>query len=338
MAQPVSIILTGDVMLGRGVNAYLLRSGSVYPWGNTLSTLSAGDLTIINLECVIARGGKPWSRWPKVFHFHADPIAIESLKLAGIDCVALANNHALDFEEEALREMLNLLDKSKIKHTGAGLNVTEAMQPALMGASGLKVAVVNFTDNEPGWAAAANRPGTNYIQVSLAEESLKVVKESIKQSRSAGADLVIFSIHWGPNMSERPSLLFQQFAHAVMDAGVDVFHGHSAHVFQGIEIYRGKPIIYDAGDFVDDYAVDPVLRNDRGLLFRLLVRERRVEEIELIPVLISNCQVNLATATHRNAVAERIRSLSAEMGTAVHSSEERLWIEANALRGRAQRA
>ncbi|HLA11899.1 MAG TPA: CapA family protein [Pyrinomonadaceae bacterium] len=336
MAQPTTIILAGDVMLGRGVNSYLLRAGPAYPWGNTHPTLSAADLTIINLECVIARGGRPWSRWPKVFHFKADPIAITSLHLAGIDCVTLANNHVLDFEEEALTEMLALLENAKIKHPGAGPNLNEAMQPAVLETSGLKVAVVAFTDNEPGWAASANKAGTNYIEVSLAEESLNVVKESIIKSRMAGADLVIFSIHWGPNMAERPSPLFQQFAHAVIDAGADVLHGHSAHIFQGIEIYGGKPIIYDAGDFVDDYSVDPVLRNDFGLLFRLLVEEKQVKHLELLPVFISKCQVNVAVGSHRLAILERITNLSREMGTTISSSAQRLWVDCALSRGHAQ--
>ena len=327
MDEPLSIVLTGDVMLGRGVNSYLLRSGPAYPWGNTLNVLCGADATIINLECVIAGVGKPWSRWPKVFHFQADPIGIKSLEIAGIDCVVLANNHVLDYEEEALKEMLVLLDKSKVKHTGAGTSIEQARQPALLEARDLKVAVVAFTDNEPGWAATATTPGTNYIQVSLAKQSLKVVEESITQSRAAGADLVIFSIHWGPNMVERPSPLFQEFAHAVMDAGVDVFHGHSAHVFQGIEIYHGKPIIYDAGDFVDDYSVDSVLRNDWGLLFRLPVEEKQVKRLDLHPIFISKCQVNLATGSHHQAIVDRISSLSGEMGTVVHSSKERLWID-----------
>jgi poly-gamma-glutamate synthesis protein (capsule biosynthesis protein) len=129
MSQRVSIVLTGDVMLGRGVNSYLLRSGPAYPWGNVLPSLKTADITIINLECVIARGGNPWSRWPKVFHFQADPIAIRSLEMAGIDCVTLANNHVLDFEEPAFTEMLGLLDTAKIKHAGAGLNLNEACNP-----------------------------------------------------------------------------------------------------------------------------------------------------------------------------------------------------------------
>jgi poly-gamma-glutamate synthesis protein (capsule biosynthesis protein) len=49
--------------------------------------------------------------------------------------------------------------------------------------------------------------------------------------------------------------------------GVDLIHGHSAHIFQGIEVHRGKPILYDTGDALDDYAVDPVLRKDRSFVF-----------------------------------------------------------------------
>jgi len=322
----VSIILTGDVMLGRGVNNYLMRYGPTYPWGNMRPTLSGGNLTIANLECVIASGGKPWARWPKVFHFRADPIGITSLKLAGIDCVSLANNHVLDFEEPAMTEMLGLLDNAEIKHAGAGLNLNEAMQPAMLEAHGLRVAVVAFTDNEPGWAATATTAGTNYIQISTAEKTLKSVRETINRSRAAGADVVIFSIHWGANMVERPSPEFKEFAHAVMDASADVFHGHSAHLFQGIEIWHGKPIIYDAGDFVDDYSVDPVLRNDLGLIFRLLVEEKRVKYMQLLPVVISNCEVNLATGSHRAAIIQRISALSADLGTVVRSTDDRLWV------------
>jgi poly-gamma-glutamate synthesis protein (capsule biosynthesis protein) len=314
-------------MLGRLVNAKLQRFGPAYPWGEMLPHLRSADLAIINLECVIASNGQPWSHWPKVFHFRADPLAISSLQQTGIDGVALANNHTLDYEEEALLEMLALLKQSGIVYAGAGRNREEAIRPAVLETHGLKVGLLAFTDNEPGWGATETTPGTNWIEVSLSESSLKPVRESITSAREAGAELVIFSIHWGPNMVERPSRLFRQFAHAVVDARADIFHGHSAHLFQGIEIYQGKPIIYDAGDFVDDYAVDAKLRNDQGLLFRLQVEEKAVKQIELIPTLIANCQVNLAAGSTRQAIDERIRALSAEMGTTVHDKDERLWIE-----------
>jgi poly-gamma-glutamate capsule biosynthesis protein CapA/YwtB (metallophosphatase superfamily) len=88
------------------------------------------------------------------------------------------------------------------------------------------------------------------------------VEHSIQPARATGADLVVFSIHWGPNMRQAPPDEFKQFARAVLDAGADIFHGHSAHIFQGIEIYKGKPILYDIGDLIDDYYVDIVNKND----------------------------------------------------------------------------
>src|SRR5205823_902414 len=155
---------------------------------------------------------------------------------------SLANNHVLDYEEEALLEMLGLLEQGGIAYAGAGRYDAEARRPALLEARGLRVGVVAFTDNEPGWAATPTTPGTNWISITLEEQSLAPVREGISRARVEGAELVIVSMHWGPNMVQHPSPLFRAFAHAVMDAGADIFHGHSAHIFQGIEIYQGRPI------------------------------------------------------------------------------------------------
>jgi poly-gamma-glutamate synthesis protein (capsule biosynthesis protein) len=330
MNRPVTLALTGDVMLGRAVDETLQRLGPTHPWGDLQPLLNEVDLTIVNLECVIARGGEPWSRWPKAFHFRADPVAVKALQWAGVDCVTLANNHVLDYEEEALLEMLDLLQQGEIAFAGAGHNLAEARRPALLEALGLRVGIIAFTDNEPGWAAQSAVPGTNYIPITLDEQALGPVRESIALARAAGADLVVFTIHWGPNMVQRPSLLFRQFARAVIDAGAGLFFGHSAHIFQGIELYKGCPIIYDAGDFVDDYVVDAELRNDWGLLFRLEVDGSGVRRIELIPTVVRHRQVNRATEPEREAIAERVEGLSAELGTTILHQAERLWIEARA--------
>jgi poly-gamma-glutamate synthesis protein (capsule biosynthesis protein) len=326
MIRPVTLALTGDVMLGRKVDEALRHCGPTHPWGNLLPLLSEADLTVVNLECVIARAGNPWSRWLKVFHFRADPIAITALQHAGVDCVTLANNHVLDFEEDALLEMLRLLRQGRIAFTGAGRDLEEARRPALLEVRGLRVGILAFTDNEPGWAAQPTIPGTNYIPITREERTLKTVGDSIALARAAGADLVIFTIHWGPNMVRRPAPHFRRFARSVIDAGADVFFGHSAHVFQGIELHRGRPIIYDAGDFVDDYAVDPELRNDWGLLFRLEADRAGVGRIDLTPVVISHRQVNRAEGFERDAIAERITALSTEMETTVFCEDDRLWV------------
>ncbi|HET9493592.1 MAG TPA: CapA family protein, partial [Chloroflexia bacterium] len=251
--------------------------------------------------------------------------------LAGFDAVLLANNHVLDYDVEALLEMLERLERAGTPYTGAGRNLQEASRPVVLHVRGLTVGLVAFTDNEPGWAATILAPGTNWIPVTLEERTLGPVRASVARAREAGAQLVIFSIHWGPNMVQRPSGLFRRFARAVIDAGADVFLGHSAHLFQGIEIYRDRPVIYDAGDFVDDYAVDPDVRNDRGLLFLLRVRhnpegvEARppgagsawVEAIDLLPVHIARCQVNLAGEQDARAIVAKMTTLCAEMGTRV---------------------
>jgi poly-gamma-glutamate capsule biosynthesis protein CapA/YwtB (metallophosphatase superfamily) len=330
MNRPATLAMAGDVMLGRGVDESLRTFGPAHPWGDLRPWLEEADLTVVNLECVIARGGRPWSRWPKVFHFRADPVAVEALRQAGVDCVTLANNHVLDYEEEALLEMLDLLHQGGIAFTGAGRDLEEARRPALLSARGVRVGVVAFTDNEPGWAARSGVPGTNYLPIAHEEQALSPVRDSIARARAAGADLVVFTIHWGPNMVERPTPRFRRFARAVIDLGADVFFGHSAHVFQGIEIHGGRPIIYDAGDFVDDYRVHPELHNDWGLLFHLEADRTGVRRIGLIPAVIRHRQVNRAVGLDHQAIVDRIEVLSAEMGTRIHHEGERLWIEAPA--------
>ncbi|MBI2953035.1 MAG: CapA family protein [Chloroflexi bacterium] len=317
-ATPLTLAVTGDVMLGRLMNEVIHRRGPFYPWGNTIGLLKNADLTLANLECVIASSGKPWTRTPKVFHFKADPEAIRVLEVAGTDYVSLANNHTLDFEEDALLEMLDRLAAAHIAHAGAGRNLKEAERPAWLTAKGRKIAVFSFTDNEPDWAATDRAPGINFVPISIAARQFTRLRKSIRLAREGGADLVIASAHWGPNMRERPTPSFVAFTHALMDAGVDIFHGHSAHILQGIEIYKGKPILYDTGDFVDDYAVDPFLRNDQSALFRLEVSNAaRIDHIDIFPVLIENFQVNLAEGDDFQAIADRIRHLCREMGTDV---------------------
>ena len=325
-AQPtISIALAGDTMLGRVVDEVASREGPDWPWGDLREALAGADLTILNLECAIAAGGSPWSLTPKVFHFRAGPWAVEALRRAGVDAVCLANNHVLDYGYSALAETLDRLDAAGIAHAGAGSDRDAAERPAVLAARGVRVALVSATDNEPVWAAGARQAGTNYVEIATDPTTFGRVAATIARARAA-ADLVVFANHWGPNMRERPPAEFREFARAVLDAGADIYFGHSAHVFQGVEVYRGKPLIYDAGDFVDDYAVDPVLRNDRGLLFLLTADAAGVRRLEMLPTRIDFCQVNRATGADRAAIARRIALLSAELGTTVRDDGERLTI------------
>jgi poly-gamma-glutamate synthesis protein (capsule biosynthesis protein) len=324
-SQEAVLALAGDVMLGRGAGEQVLRKGPAYPWGDTRDALRSAGAAIINLECVIASGGEPWSRWPKEFHFRSSPLAIRRLQLAGIDCVTLANNHVFDYEVDAFFEMQPLLEAGGIAFTGAGRNLAEAARPALLDIDGLKIGVVAFTDNEEGWGATSDSCGTNWIPI--VPEAVAVVRSAIRNAREHGAQFVVVSIHWGPNMALRPPDDFRHFARLCIAAGADLWFGHSAHLFQGIEIIDGHPVIYDAGDFVDDYAVDPKLRNDWGLLFRAHLVGSEVRELELIPTLIENCQVNFACGTTRQQIAARASQLCSEFATPIQERHGSLFID-----------
>lgn len=331
----VTIALTGDVMLGRGVNEELRKMRPEEPWCDVLPLMLGGnghrevDLRIINLECALTTRLQPWTRTSKVFHFRADPSAVSVLQAARIDACSLANNHTLDYEEEGLLDTLRHLESAGIQHAGAGKDERDAARPAILraGQEGTRVGLVAVTDNELPFAAGAHRPGTHYLPVSMETEVLRHVEEAVGMARAGGAEIVIFSNHWSPNMVMRPSRLFQEFAHAVIDRGADLYYGHSAHLFQGVEIYRGKPILYDTGDFIDDYAVDPVLRNDWSFLFVATLERGTFQRLEMHPVVLSYARVSRAAGSEREAIQERMECLSAELGTPLRRAEQHLVME-----------
>jgi poly-gamma-glutamate synthesis protein (capsule biosynthesis protein) len=318
-------------MLGRLVNDRLKDMQPEDVWGDVLPHLAQADLRIVNLECALTTHLRPWTRTEKMFHFRADPEAVQVLQAAHIDACTLANNHILDYEEQGLRDTLRVLDASGIRHAGAGANAAEAAAPAIIevqGASPCRVALLSYTDNEPDFAATTKHPGTNYLEVSLNDATMARIANSITQAREQGADLVVFSNHWGPNFVEHPSAEFRSFARRVIELGADIYHGHSAHICQGIEIYQGKPILHDTGNFIDDYAVHPLLRNDRSCLFKVMFEHGKLSRIELLPVSLSVARVALARGKEFEAICARMEMLCTEFGTRLMHQNDRLIYEA----------
>jgi poly-gamma-glutamate capsule biosynthesis protein CapA/YwtB (metallophosphatase superfamily) len=317
MAHPFTLALAGDVMLGRLVDETIATRGFAYPWGDLLPVLHGADRVLINLECVLTARTERW-REPdgsyKAFYFRADPAVVETLRQGRVAFAGLANNHSGDFGLEGLLDTLRILDEAGILHAGAGHTLAEARRPASLAVDDSRIAVVACADYPRAWAATPTSPGINYLPVSVDPADFAAVEEALAAARRE-ADLLIFSIHWGPNMRARPTAEFRRFARRVIEAGADVFWGHSAHVPQGIEVYQGRPILYDTGDFVDDYAVDEELRNDLSALFLLRVRPPAVEGLELLPVHIGRMQVNLARGADRDWIVRRLTELSAEFGT-----------------------
>ena len=315
MERPLTLALAGDIMLGRMVDATIAKRGFAYPWGDVLPVRERADLFLANLECALtASSGRWFDGREKAFYFRADPSVVETLRLGRVDFVSLANNHAGDYGHEGLLETVRTLDAAGIAHAGAGATTRAAAAPAYLTSHGRRVGVVAFADHPREWAATDQSPGINYTTVDVAAGAFAAVQDAVGEARR-NADVVILSIHWGPNMRARPTRAFQAFARRVIDAGADIFWGHSAHVVQGIELWGDGVILYDSGDFIDDYAVDAALRNDLSALFLVHITPTGTMDVELLPVQIDNMQVNTARGLAREVFVRQFATLCAEMGT-----------------------
>jgi poly-gamma-glutamate synthesis protein (capsule biosynthesis protein) len=302
------------------------EAGFAYPWGDVLPAIQRSDRFLINLECALTDRTERWRNGShKPFYFRADPRVVETLRIARVDFAALANNHAADFGMTGLLDTVRHLDAAGIAHAGAGANLAAAAAPAFLPVREWRIGIVAFADHPAVWAADETSPGINYAPVSLTADRFASIAHALTRIRRQ-AHLVIFCMHWGPNMRLRPPLPFRDFARRVIDCGADVFWGHSAHVVQGVEIWRGKPILYDTGDFVDDYAVDPALRNDLSGLFLLHAQPPVITRIDVVPVAIGQCQVNLARGADRDRFSEQFAMLCAELGAGVLVSDGTLTI------------
>lgn len=308
------LALGGDLMLGRLVAERLKGMAPEQVWGGLLPLLRSADALAVNLECVIATGGTPWQPARKAFHFRSGPEAIGVLQAGGVSLVSLANNHVLDYGQDALVECLERLERAAVPYAGAGRDEREARRPALAPLRGLTLGMVAFTDNEPAWAAGPARPGVSHVPIDPDHPSFALVEQALTEARR-GADLLLASFHWGPNMVRRPPPRFRTYAQRVIEAGADIFHGHSSHLFQGVARHRGGLILYDCGDLVDDYAVDPWERNDLQFLFLVEGSGTRLERLRMQPLRLTVARVDPASGWETRWLQARMLELCAELGT-----------------------
>lgn len=310
----VAIGLLGDVMLGRMVAEALGRRAPESVWSAELRELAASlDLVLCNLECCISARGAPTTVVKgKPFFFRGPPAAIDALRAINTGAVSLANNHALDFGPDALGDTLDLLAGADIAAAGAGLGVEDARRPAIVSAGGLTVGLVAVTDHPREYAAWPGRWGVAYAR--LGEKPPEWLLEEIGTARRQ-CDLLIVFPHWGPNMTAAPSDAQRRAAALLLDAGADLVAGHSAHVFHGVG-WHGRPIIFDLGDALDDYRVDPELRNDLGLM-AIWRPDGGGPELELLGLGLDHCHTRLVGGAEAEWVAGRLERACGELGTVV---------------------
>jgi len=320
----VRIALAGDTMLGRGV-AEQLRAN---PAGSLVSpeiveVTREADLVLLNLECCISDRGQRWPDPMKAFFFRAPPAAVETLTMLGTTCVTLGNNHALDYGTEALQDTFAHLDAAGIAWVGAGPDLARARAPVVFEASGIRIAVVGVTDHPAAFAALEDRPGVAYADLRSEVPPWLTAAAGAARSPASGADVVVLLPHWGPNMVPKPVDHVRRAARTLIKAGVTMVAGHSAHVFHGV----AGPVLYDLGDFLDDYATNPVLRNDLGLLFVVTLDSTGPRQLEAIPLALDYCHTRLAEGEEAAWVRNRFRRACEALGTAVRERSGRLVVD-----------
>ena len=361
-SKTITIFMAGDVMTGRGIDQVLphpndplihepyLRSakgyvdlaetanGAIkrpvsfpYIWGDALKELNrlAPDVRIINLETSVTGSDDYWRG--KGIHYRMHPDNMPAITSARIDAAALANNHVLDWGYSGLSETLKSLKMANLKYSGAGENLSEAEAPAVIKVEGKgRVILFSYGLGTSGisseWPALEDRPGVNLLQ-DLSDGTVRHIREKVRGVRREG-DIVVVSIHWGGNWGYDIPEEQTEFARKLIDkAGVDVVHGHSSHHAKGIEVYRDRPIIYGAGDFINDYEGIrgyEEYRDDLALMYfaTLDPSTGRMVSLRMTPMQIRNFRLNRASAKDAKWLRDVLNREGEKFNTSVELNDD----------------
>jgi poly-gamma-glutamate capsule biosynthesis protein CapA/YwtB (metallophosphatase superfamily) len=148
------------------------------------------------------------------------------------------------------------LKRAGLKTVGAGRNLDEARNPVIIPlTSGGRVIVCAFGVEDSGiprdWAAQSDRAGIDLLP-DLSEKTAATIVDRVGRVKGS-RDITVASIHWGSNWGYDVPHEHEQFAHSLVEGGIDIVHGHSSHHPRPIEVYRNRLILYGCGDFIDDY-------------------------------------------------------------------------------------
>lgn len=359
--SPLLLFLCGDVMTGRGIDQILrhpsgpvlyehwVRDAGVYVelaealngpiprpvdgryiWGDALEELArrGPDVRIVNLETAVTHCGEHWP--DKGINYRMHPDNASCLAEADIDVCVLANNHVLDWGYSGLAETLETLRELGIRQAGAGQTLAEAQAQALVDL-GEKGRVIVFalgaasSGIPPEWCAAADRPGVALLP-DLSRKTALEIGARVRQVRRDG-DVVIASIHWGGNWGYHIPSQHRKFAHwLVEDAGVDLIHGHSSHHPKGIEVFRGKLILYGCGDFLNDYEGIrgyEEFRGDLSLMYFAALDPQSgcVRSLEMVPLQMHRFRLRRASAEDAEWLARILDRESRSTGAPIQLSD-----------------
>ncbi len=274
----ITIVAAGDTMLGSWVEQVIADSGYDYPFRHLKSFLSDADIFFTNLEAPFGTSGEPFQ---KKFTFRVNPDLIKVLNAGKINLVSLANNHVMDYGQSGLQETITSLKENHIRYAGAGMNVRQARQPAILQLHGARIGFLAYslTFPEAFWATDSSAgtcfPYEEYVFRDVAELKKK-------------CDLVLVSCHWGQELRREPKAYQIHFAHQLIDKGADIVLGHHPHVIQGMEIYNGKLVAYSLGNFIfGSYSENAT----ESVLLKIRWKRKGVMKIQILPISVYNKEV-----------------------------------------------
>jgi poly-gamma-glutamate capsule biosynthesis protein CapA/YwtB (metallophosphatase superfamily) len=333
--EPVMASALGYVELAEAKNGPIPRPVDwSYVWGDLQGELERWRpvLRIANLETAVTRS-EAWL--PKGINYRMSPGNVPVLQAIRLDAVALANNHVLDWGRQGLLDTLAHLRAAGIATAGAGRDLEEAEAPAILPIPRGRLLLFAFGHGSAGvpadWAAGPGRPGVARLP-DLSAATLEAVAARIAAARRPG-DRVVVSLHWGSNWGFEVPESHRRFARGLIDrAGADVVFGHSSHHPRPFEIHAGRPILYGAGDLLNDYEGIGGYEEFRPelVLAHLLTLEAgsgRLVRFEAVPLRIRRFRLERATAEEAGWLARTLDRESRRLGTAVRFEAGRLVIE-----------
>jgi poly-gamma-glutamate capsule biosynthesis protein CapA/YwtB (metallophosphatase superfamily) len=242
-ALPLSLGLGGDVCFGLDVADLITAEGPGYPWTEIAPMLKTYDLTAVNLEGPLCRGGESNPNQPSL-KVKGDIVCAAPMAEAGVSAVFLANDHIMDYGSKGLEETLNILHGLDLKACGAGSSKKVAQEALVMDAdNGARIALLNFCDvAQSSYAAGDDSPGLSAADAVRIGELVEQAKQEVPY--------VVVIFHWGAMGSSGITSRQRELAHASILAGADLVVGSHPHLVQGLELYEGVPIIYSLGNLV----------------------------------------------------------------------------------------
>ena len=219
------------------------------------STLGKADISVVNLETAITEGGTPLT---KTYTFRAPERVLPILERAGVDVIAMANNHAVDFGLEGFADTMAAKKRSPVPVIGIGEDADEAFEPASLEVKGVKVAVLNGTqvleETLTYHSAGPDKPG-----VANALDSKRIVAATREAAKSH--DVVVVFLHWGIEPNDCPDAGSIALADELEAAGADIIAGGHTHRINGSGWVGDAYVAYGLGNFVFYRADEPSARS-----------------------------------------------------------------------------